>query len=198
MHTAAAVWTGGGFLLWYAMPWLWDRLWIGGIVIAGVYALLGAAIVLACLWGGVRRGWTRARLSAAALLILGAIIVGETGPRITAAASARSFEYRFLQMAPTYQRVAGELSREPRVPRRGNRNGVDFVVDSGPPRRIAFPQPGGVTDNWVGVVYDPSSALRAASRQGGRPVPPELERLFGGRLTGCTPIRGHFYRCSFT
>jgi hypothetical protein len=196
MHTAAAAWTAGGLLLWYASPLLWGRLWIGSIAVWGAYALLGAALVLACLWAGVWRGWTRPRVTAAGLVLVGALFVGETGPRIGAAAAARDFEYRFLQMAPRYERIVKELAPRTQVPERGTSGDVHWVVDAGPPRRIAFPQPGSVADNWEGVVYDPSGALRQA--KGGSLTPPGLARLFGGRLLSCEPVRDHFYRCWFT
>lgn len=203
LHTAAAAWTAGGFLLWYATAWMGDRLWIGGVVVWGVYALLGAAIAFACLWAGARRGWTRSRVTAAGLVLVGALIVGEAGPRIADAAAARDFEYRFLRMAPRYERIVTELATAPRVPERGTSYGVDFVVDPGPPRRIAFPQPGGITDGWEGVIYDASDALARAKgwRHGAEGVwatPVEQVRLFGGELLSCEPIRDHFYRCWFT
>lgn len=196
LHTAAVVWTGGGFAMWYASPWLWDRLWLGSIAVWGAYVLLGAGIVFACLWAGMRRGWTWPRLTAAGLVLAGALVVGETGPGIGDAMAARDFEYRFLRMKPRYERVVKELAPRRQVPEHGTSGDVGFVVDAGPPRRIAFPQPGGITDNWEGVVYDPSGALEQA--KGGASTPPELARLFGGRLLSCRPIRGHFYRCWFT
>jgi hypothetical protein len=165
--------------------------------------LLGAAIVFACLWAGLWRGWTRSRVTAAGLVLLGARAVGETGPRIGDAAARRDFEYRFLQMAPRYERIVKELAPQRQVPERGSSYGVRFVVDPGPPRRIAFPQPGGVTDNWEGVIYHPSDSLAQAtgwrhSAEGVSATPVELVWLFGGHLLSCEPIRGHFYRCWFT
>jgi hypothetical protein len=201
LHTAAAAWTVGGLLLWYANPWLWERLWAGSLAVWGAYVLLGAAIAFACLWAGLWRGWSR--VTAGGLLLLGALVVGEAGPRIGDAAAARDFESRFLQMAPRYERVVKELAPRRQVPARGSSYGVDFVVDAGPPRRIAFPQPGSVTDNWEGVIYDPSDSLARAkgwrhSAEGVSATPVELVRLFGGTLLSCEPIRGHFYRCWFT
>lgn len=60
--------------------------------------------------------------------------------------------------------------------------------DAGPPARAAFSW-GGVVDNWVGVVIDPSDDIMNHERNRG---------AFGGKLVGCRPIRGHFYLCSFT
>lgn len=203
LHTAAAAWTAGGLVLWYANPWLWERLWIASLAVWGAYVLLGAAIAFACLWAGLWRGWSPSRLTAGGMVLLGALVVGEAGPRIADAAAARDFEYRFLQMASRYDRIVKELAPQGRVPERGTSYGVRWVVDAGPPRRIAFPQPGGVTDNWEGVVYDPSDSLARAkgwrhTAAGVSATPVELVRLFGGHLLSCEPIRGHFYRCWFT
>ena len=42
-------------------------------------------------------------------------------------------------------------------------SGVQFQVDAGPPRRVAFLQPGSILDNWEGVVYDPSGRVATAT-----------------------------------
>jgi hypothetical protein len=96
-----------------------------------------------------------------------------------------------------------ELAAARQVPERGSSGGVDFVVDAGPPRRVAFPQPGGIIDNWEGVIHDPSRGLDGAvppagGVRGGFSPPPELVRVFGGSLLACRPVRDHFYRCWFT
>ncbi len=60
--------------------------------------------------------------------------------------------------------------------------------EAGPPARAVFSW-GGLVDNWVGVVIDPSDDIMNLERNRG---------AFGGKLVACRPIRSHFYLCSFT
>ena len=71
-----------------------------------------------------------------------------------------------------------------------------YEVDPGPPIRIAFPQPGGILDNWEAVIYDPTGKVLQA--QGLEATPPEISALFGGTLVQCEPIQESYYRCWFT
>lgn len=135
------------------------------------------------------------------MLLGGAVMVGESGPALTRMGGRWTFDNRFRQMEPRYRQLALRAA-EGRLPPDGSRGGVRFVVDSGPPLRVAFPQPGSVTHNREGVVHDPTGSLAAAvpRRKEGewRSPPSRFARLFGGELTGCKHIRGPFYRCWFT
>jgi hypothetical protein len=77
-----------------------------------------------------------------------------------------------------------------------------FLLDIGPPRRVAILEPGGFLDNWSGIVYDPTGDVMLAD--GFDPVtgkfaaPDRVTKLFGGDLVSCRPLIGDFYRCSFT
>jgi len=42
----------------------------------------------------------------------------------------------------------------------GESDGIDFRVDARPPVQVAFLQPGGIIDNWEGVVWDQGRAAR--------------------------------------
>lgn len=200
LHTAAAAWTVAGLLFWMTSDWLWNEIWLLSIIVFAAYVLSGAMIAFVCLWMGPRNGWTRSRVTAGAMLLGGATMVGEAGPGLTRMSGRWTFEARFRQMEPRYRQLTLRAA-EGRLPRDGSWGGVRFVVDSGPPLRVAFPQPGNVTDNWECVVHDPSGSLAAAvpRRQGGdRYPPPRLAGLFGGRLTGCEHLSGTYYRCWFT
>jgi hypothetical protein len=61
-------------------------------------------------------------------------------------------------------------------------------IDPSSPSRIAFSW-GGILDNWIGVVYDPSGDIVNIERHQG---------AFGGDLVGCEQIKGRYYLCSFT
>jgi hypothetical protein len=202
LHTAAAAWTVAGLGFWLLNAWLWDEIWIMTIALFGAYALAGAVVFFVCLAAGFRRGWTRGRVTAGAMLLGGAMLVGQSGPALTAMGGRWTFDARFRRMEPRYEQIVRDLAARPGAWENGTWRGVQFVVDSGPPLRVAFPQPGSIIDNWEGVVYDPTGSLAAAvshdERGRWRPPPRRFVRLFGGELTGCEPVRGPYFRCWFT
>lgn len=77
-------------------------------------------------------------------------------------------------------------------------------IDVGPPLRIAFVWPGGIIDNWIGVVYDPSGFVmkcREFERSGSNWDDPSLRKgreLFGGDMFYCRQLEEGWYLCSFT
>jgi hypothetical protein len=77
------------------------------------------------------------------------------------------------------------------------------MVDTGPPVRLAFPQPGGFLERWEGIVFDPTGEVMAArgwSYAGGIEdftAPPRIKRLFGGLLLKCEHLEGKWYLCAF-
>jgi len=77
-------------------------------------------------------------------------------------------------------------------------------VDAGPPIRIAILQPGGILDNWVGVVYDPAdeipiiNGVKADFSNFGDPKFEKIKYLFGGDMYRCVKLRQHWYLCWFT
>jgi len=73
-------------------------------------------------------------------------------------------------------------------------NGVEYIVDNGPPVRVAF-NPDGILDNWSGIVFDPTGQVMMADRIA---TPEHITKLFGGDLVGCRHLSGHYYECSFT
>ena len=78
------------------------------------------------------------------------------------------------------------------------------MVDAGPPVRVAFPLPGGILDNWQGIVYDPTGVVlrtREFRRDWSNFDDPALlpvKRLFGGDVQHCESMGGPWYFCQFT
>ncbi len=74
---------------------------------------------------------------------------------------------------------------------------MDYDVEVGPPLRGAFPQPGGILDNWQGIVSDPSGSVPRASEfksefsNWNDPALQSVKKLFGGDLFHCK----HLKRC---
>ena len=98
-----------------------------------------------------------------------------------------------------YEAIVGRVMATGNA-RGGEASGVQFEVDAGPPLRVAFPQPGGIIDNWEGVVWDPTDVVRSATgwRDGTYTASPVAKALFGGDLVACRHVIDHFYRCWFT
>lgn len=90
----------------------------------------------------------------------------------------------WLRHRATYARAVPVIRRQDPLPHGGELEGVPYRVDD-PPERIAFPWPGGIIDNWTGVVWDPSGS-----------APPE--NAFGGQLIHAVHLGGPWYLCSFT
>lgn len=59
-------------------------------------------------------------------------------------------------------------------------------------KRVAFYWSRGVTDNWLGLVYDPSDSLAQLDLSRGQ------ARYFGGDLISARHLNGHWYLCAFT
>jgi hypothetical protein len=74
---------------------------------------------------------------------------------------------------------------------------LEVIVDRDNDNRIAFEVGSGVTDNWIGVVYDPTEELDQFTKQA-------LERgsvcckMFGGRMIYATRVDRAWYVCVFT
>jgi len=171
---------------------LYDRLWV--IALLFPLALWIGALWLACsivARGFRERTWTPAVLLLAALVAVGTV-QGLFGREIGIFA-------RFQALKPGYQKIVRAIEAGEAPPR-----GYRCMVEKGPPARVVFPWPGGMMDNWCGVVYDPSGLLREASRfkpdPAGRGAPAQREvwGWFGGDLFRCEPLGGDWYFCCFT
>lgn len=78
--------------------------------------------------------------------------------------------------------------------------GVTYVVDHGPPLRVAF-NPEGMLDNWSGIIFDPTHEVMRADgfdRSGRFRAPERITKLFGGDLVSCRHLWGDFFHCGFT
>lgn len=109
------------------------------------------------------------------------------------------FFISFNQHRQAYDAIVAEADR---LPRDGTRHGVSYRIESGPPIRVAFPQPVGIADNWGAVIHDPSDGVATAKgwgeTNGDYTIRPDLQELWGGDIVSCSRITGHYYRCWFT
>lgn len=87
--------------------------------------------------------------------------------------------------------------------RTGTGPATEGDLDPGPPERWAFMWQRGVTDNWVGVVYDPTGDVMQVNRADGwdelrDPALSKIVMLFGGTLHRTEHMEGDWYLCWFT
>src|SRR5688500_3538275 len=183
------VWSVAGAALAFFERTLWNAIWILTLGLWLVYAAVGIVLFAAVAW----RGWRRARLPGA--LRAGAAMLGlEVAlvlalPYVSAAGDEFQFARRFARLKPRYEGIVAAAVAAPEAAG-GESDCVRFDVDAGPPRRVAFPQPGGILDNWEGVVWDPTGVVRSATGwrngiAGDYTATAETRRLFGGDLVAC-------------
>lgn len=79
-----------------------------------------------------------------------------------------------------------------------------ITVDPGPPQRVAISW-GGILDNWVGVVHDPTGEVMKANildtktwSNRDNPEYAGVAGLFGGTLIRARHLEGNWYLCWFT
>lgn len=171
---------------------LYDRLWVIALLFPLALWLGGLWLTWSIAARGFReRAWTPAVLLLAAMVAMGTV-QGVFGREIGIFA-------RFQALKPGYLKVVRAIDAGEAPP-----HGTRCIVEKGPPIRVAFPWPGGMMDNWCGVVYDPSGLLRKASRFKpdpagvGDPAQREVRGWFGGDLYRCEPLGGDWYFCCFT
>jgi hypothetical protein len=199
--------------LWLASLFVALTFWFGGLL-GGLLAIVlyGAAAVGALLVVGLglARAWERRTEGAKALLpaVFPPVFVMAGAATILPFIWSATILFdwsSFLLNRGDYLQIVHRLESGQEVP---EANGVwsevmghDVVVDAGPPLRVAFPQPGGLLDNWNGIVYDPTAKVETAqglSADGRFSASPKVRALFGGDIVKCSHIAGAFYRCSFT
>jgi hypothetical protein len=195
-------WFALGVALTLAYGPLVNGMWLTGLWVGAVYAVLGLMLLLSFL-----RLPPRTALAYTTLTLVGAIVLVLAQPRLGNWGEPPYLAWRTAYHWPRYEAVVAEvlqgtLSTDPHA-RWTERRGVDFMVDSGPPVRVAFLQPGGLLDNWEGIVYDPTG--RVATAVGWREGSPgeftaaaDVKKLFGGDLVRCVPIEHAYFRCWFT
>jgi hypothetical protein len=199
---ALVAWVAVGILFAFFNRPLWDALWVLMLGVWSVYAVAGLAPVGTLFWLGCRR----AHLIGIAVYITAFIVLifgfAVALPHIGAAGDEFQFSLRFARLKPQYEAIVAQALAAGEV-KDGETNGVRFTVDAGPPIRVAFSQPGGMLDNWEGVVWDPTGVVRSATGwrngiAGDYTASPEAKALFGGDLVACRAVSDHFYRCWFT
>lgn len=166
--------------------------WFGGLLgvavampVAGVLAIYAIIIIFI----GCREAWSQREkmptaLAAAWTPII--VIIGTTAlalPIMWAVATGLTWATFFTNRAEYIEiaRRADAGQFDAKGSALQQYAGVAFLIDDGPPQRLAFPMPGGFLDNWNGIVYDTSGRVAAArgfTRSGKFTAPPNIKGLF--------------------
>lgn len=182
-------WTFVAALLLLGSDWLFERIWALGPLLQGGWTLLGTILLIGLV---IARQWLPGLVLAVAAVALLLLPLPEWGGRAW-------FWISFNQHREAYDSIVAEADV---LPDGGQAHGVRYIIERGPPVRIAFPQPVGVADNWGAVIHDPSDGVATARGWGSRPgehtIRADLHELWGGDLLTCSRITGHYYRCWFT
>ena len=88
----------------------------------------------------------------------------------------------------TYSHQLQKLSRMPMVQKSYFHE--KFLLDQGPPLRVAFPLPGLSRKSWTGIVHDSSGLLLTLPS-------PNAARIFNGRAIACEGLWGPWRLCEF-
>lgn len=112
-----------------------------------------------------------------------------------------SFYSYFYWHKSQYEEVIARVNSSTECPPQKPEN-QKWTVDCGSPRRVAFSMPGGIIDNWIGIVYDPTGLVMQANQVPmadlKNPKYAYVVGLFGGDMTYARHLFGPWYLCSFT
>lgn len=137
-------------------------------------AALGALAVDAVIWRLKHRA---GRHYIGALLL--AIILGPSLPWTNIPFCWVSAAQKLVRSEAEYEKLVADVAA-------GLRPAAVYMIDVGPPLRIAFAW-GGVADNWFGVVHDTSRSIGSAERD-----------VLGGQLTRIMHLWGPWFYVEFT
>lgn len=192
-------WALVGLLLAFISKPLSGAIWILTGVVVAVYLLAGVALFVILIVETLGRG-KRAWQPILGLPLAGVFLWLAWG-QVASLGDEAQFRLRFGTHEADYVRLSQLAQREQPMPpaRAGD---VAYELDGASPTRVAFPLPGGITDNWEAVIFDPTDEVGTAKGWGRQPgdftASPAAKKLFGGDLLACRRVKGHFYRCRFT
>lgn len=182
-------WLALAALMLLAGDWLMEVNFLLALVARPLVGLIGLGVLAALAFS---TQWKPASILIVAAIVLVLLPLPSWGGRLW-------FFISFNQHRQAYDAVVAEANS---LPWDGARHGVAYIIEPGPPIRVAFPQPVGIADNWAAVVHDPSDGVATAAgwgeTNGDYTIRPDLQELWGGDIVRCSRITGHYYRCWFT
>jgi hypothetical protein len=189
------LWVGLGLCLSLAERWLWDTIWVLTLGVWIAYAIVGLALFSIVAWRNTRVPRKSGQLARGiGIVVAGAVLVFLAHGPLARSGDTLLFRARFSEARAGLEAALREESLAA-----GRTDAL--VVDSGPPLRLAWRLPGGITDNWEAVVYDPTGAVASArgiTSAGSFTAAGDIVNIFGGALVECQPVARPYYRCWFT
>lgn len=198
LSIASSVWLGVLFVHCLFSHEIRKALWIGDLAVVAVLALAGCT--LAVLWASAAY---RTRQRFLGVLVCATCLMATLVFVFTPYGALVGTYFRFYRHLEQYKVIVAQVSQLDTSTLSEMQHYPDYIIDKGPPVRIAFIWDG-MVDNWIGIVYDPSGeVLRANSfkRDWSNWKDPQLEQvkgLFGGDLFRTRRLWKHWYFCSFT
>lgn len=156
-----------------------------------VYVLLGLALAAAGLKASVRPGVPPSLRSLRPLFVfaLGGGLLFAIHPWLAHFSDAQVFRARLARYQTAYGELVAQLPADSTSGLWRWRANVRYLVDSGPPLRVAILQDGRAYDGDEVALYDPVGRLDTVGLASGIPRP------FDGRIGSCKPVRLPWYRC---
>jgi hypothetical protein len=185
-------WLLSGVTLALSERLLYEHFWLVGLLPIAAWVFAGVLLSaihlfrLPAVAERYKRRWNLAALAGGFLFLL---------PMWGLGASLVQYG-RFRWNRAEYDRVARAAAEGPTESTR-----LLYDVDPGPPVRVAFPWPGGITDNWCGVVHDPTGdVLQVNTMELWTPQwrNHRVTLLFGGDMVSCEHVDGPYHYCCFT
>jgi hypothetical protein len=161
------------------------------IVVWPPYVLLGLALTAVALKASIPRGAPPTLRSLRPVFIfgLGGGLLFALHPLLARYSDAQLFRIRLARSQTAYTGLMAQLPTDSAVGRWRWHAGLQYLVDSGPPLRVAILQQGRGYDGNEVALYDPVGQFAPGGLITGPPRP------FDGRLEGCRPIQGLWHRC---
>jgi hypothetical protein len=174
-----------------------EHLWLladGPVLAWGVAGLALLVIALRRAFDSTSRPRALRRAAAIVIMVLAFPALAHLGNVLTE-------RIRFVRERSTYDGIVARARAQRIEAQSGREDGLDYIVDPGPPMRVAFLWPGGIVDNWCGVIHDPSGeVMKVNDLIPGSPEwrQSEFTRLFGGDMVACRSLDAPYYSCCFT
>jgi hypothetical protein len=208
MNRAIGIWVAFGIALALGRRVLFEELWILAFLPVFVWVVVGVVLLGLQVWAARRsrvsldQGQQGLGLSVRSLalrrsgVILCSVVLFLP---VSWAGDWMTERVRFSRQRGVYDRIVAQVQGGGAT--RGDLEGIAYDVDPGPPVRVAFPWPGGIVDNWCGIVHDPTGDVMKVNAFTGwsdewRASP--VTKLFGGDMFACKVVDRPYYMCCFT
>lgn len=189
-------------------------IWLVMFILAGVFGIyldqpfdFVSPLIIGLLWllgGALALGLVASLFDAEGRIrrVVCLLLIGTAFPTFYFYGYDISFYSYFYWHKSQYEAVIASLSSSTQCPPPIHSDETNPRFDCDSPRRVAFPMPGGIIDNWVGIVYDPTGLVTQVNQVSGsglkNPKFAYVVGLFGGDMASARHLFGHWYVCSFT